>query len=355
MRWAGWWAAALLCSAACGGAHPATTGNGGGGGGGDTTPDGGPSGGDPDAGGPAPECASLMPAPPGAAFTFDVATDGTCGASTIDGAGYSVCDVQTPRSREWIEYGPNGIRSGTFGGPTRLFPQRTGFISVYLDAPQMVAVWDPYGTPIINSDLAGKAIALGPAGGGGVIALAVSSGTLEVRKLDEKGFDITGTAISASGTPIGAAEDAIGVVLALTANGSDVSGLWVDLATKAAGKQFTLGTGTAVLARPLLDGGIAVQLDGRWAGVLRPGEATLQPPPSWIGSAADVVPVRAGKAYALVPASGNRVEIVSAQGNSCGSVTFPGVRAVHFGIDGSVVGSTGSQGCTKLVWRNILR
>ncbi|OLC78368.1 MAG: hypothetical protein AUH83_02445 [Deltaproteobacteria bacterium 13_1_40CM_4_68_19] len=53
--------------------------------------------------------------------------------------------------------------------------------------------------------------------------------------------------------------------------------------------------------------------------------------------------------------AGNAVDLVSAQGDACGKVTFPGVTSVAIGLDGSVVGSTGQQGCTKFVWRDVLR
>jgi len=106
---------------------------------------------------------------------------------------------------------------------------------------------------------------------------------------------------------------------------------------------------------------------------MTPGDSTLHPAPAWLGGSSDFVPVRAGKAYALLKAS-NTVDLVSAQGDACGKVTFPGVTSVAIGLDGSVVGSTfpgvtsvaigldgsvvgstGQQGCTKFVWRDVLR
>jgi hypothetical protein len=236
-----------------------------------------------------------------------------------------------------------------------LFAQDDGFIGVFGEtAPFTIALWNQGGAPK-NSDVTGDALAVGPAWGTGVIAVAAESGTLSVHKLDATAYEITSTMVMSSATPVGGAEDASGAVLALTASGTSVSGLWVDLTRKTAGQPFAIGTASAVVARPLLGSGVALQFDGHWVGVLHPGETTLQPAPSWIGNAVDIVAVRGGNALALVPQTGNRVEIISPQGNSCGFVTFPGVSAVAIGVDGSAVGSTGTGGCTKLVWRNVLR
>jgi hypothetical protein len=128
----------------------------------------------------------------------------------------------------------------------------------------------------------------------------------------------------------------------------------VDLTHGTSGQPFAIGSANAVVARPLLGGGIAVRLDSSWAGIAKPGDSTLHPAPAWLGNSSDFVPVRAGKAYALLKAT-NTVDLVSVQGNACGTVTFPGVSSVAIGLDGSVVGSTGQKGCTKFVWRDVLR
>ena len=128
----------------------------------------------------------------------------------------------------------------------------------------------------------------------------------------------------------------------------------MDLAQGTAGRPFVVGAGSSALARSLQGGGIAVQIDGRWIGIARPGQSAGQPAPSWLGSAADFAPARGGKAYALLPKTGNAVGIASLQGSSCGEVSFPGVSSVSLGVDGTVVGATGVRGCTKYVWRGAL-
>ena len=343
MRWAGW---LLAFWVACGG--PGS----GGGGGTDAVTDGGVG----TDGGVAAECVGLVPAPPGTAIAFDVPSNAndpmTCRDSTVDGAGSIVVSAPTlSHPLHWVGFGANGAYAGTFDGPPSIFPQPRGFLGVSGEI-SFVMLWtvDGGGEPGSTA-----ATALGPAFGSGAIALSADSTSLTVTKVDATASGIASTSVAGSFMPRGAAEDSSGAVLALTGNGSAVSGVWVDLAKQTAGQPFVIGTATTVKARPLLGGGIAIQLDGRWAGVVRPGESTLRPAPAWLGDSRDFISARGGNAYAVMPNTGNSLGIVSAQGNSCGSVAFPGVTAVSVGIDGTVVGSTGTAGCTKYVWRNVLR
>jgi len=219
-------------------------------------------------------------------------------------------------------------------------------------------LWDSGGgivgtpTPVGNAD----SVVLGPTLGAGVISLSASPTALTVRKHDAEAGELASRTVNGAFTPRAVAEDASGAILAVTASGSGnaLSGLWVDVVKNTSGQPFSIGTGSAVALRPLLGGGVAVQVDGAWAGAIQPGDAALRAPPAWLGTATDIVPIRAGKAYALIGPSGS-IGIVSAQGSSCGGVTFPGVNSVSIGLDGSAVGSTGASGCTKYLWRNLLR
>jgi hypothetical protein len=275
----------------------------------------------------------------------------TCGLATVDEAGtiaVSAPSVSDPL--QWKGFGPNGETGGTFDAPALLLPQTRGFMGVS-GKISLVTIWDWYGNRVFGI----AATTVGPAFGEGAIALSADTASLTVTKVDGVGDGVASSKVSGSFTPRSAAQDASGAVLALTGSGADVSGIWIDLAKETSGPVFTVGTATNVRARPLLAGGIAIQLDGRWAGVAQPGESTLRSAPAWLAETADFIPARAGKAYAATPRTGNAVGIVSAQGNSCGSVRFPGVTNVSVGIDGTVVGSTGTAGCTKYVWRNALR
>jgi hypothetical protein len=346
MRWAG----SLLCFSvglmACGGRAPADAA--GDGGSPSVTPDGGSDG------GPAADCNGLMPPAPGSATAIDVpAVNGeACSATAIDGEGMVAADAESSSPTTWFVFGTNGTHTGTFSSPV-LFAQPKGFIGLSGQDSLVVALWNA-GGDIQNSSVASPNFTLGPAYGPGVISVAATSTQSTVRKHDAQAFEILSATLSGAYVPRGAAEDASGEVLMLTGSGTEVSGLWVDLTKGTSGRPFSIGSAAAVIARPLLGGGVAVRLDSSWAGIIQPGESTLRTAPAWLGDSSDFVSVRAGKAYALLKA-GNTVDLVSVQGNACGKVTFPGVSSVAIGVDGSAVGSTGQKGCTKFVWRDILR
>jgi hypothetical protein len=291
--------------------------------------------------------------------TFDVVGNPgeICTTAVGDGEGVIAGDSQPASQplKQWFEFSPPyGQHGGSFEAP-EIIAQPKGFIGLW-GTPVNVAVWDSGGT-VLHAEPVGtaSAVVLGRASGSGVISLSASSTALTVRKHDAGAFEVASATVTGPFTPRAAAEDASGVVLALTGSGTAISGLWADLAKGTTGQSFSIGTGSTVSARPLLGGGVAVQLDGRWVGSVEPGESVLRPAPPWLGNVAEFVPVRGGKAYALLPQSGNVVGIVSPVGTSCGSVTFPGVANVSVGLDGSAIGGTGARGCTKVIWRNVLR
>ena len=300
------------------------------------------------------DCTGLVPAPPGSAITFDIAAlanDQVCAISRVDGDGVIAASARSATNPQWVQFDRNGIRLGTFDGPADVFAQQQGFIGLFGQTRQDVTRWKAGGdwTPLMPAD------AIGPAASGGVIALSAGTGGLTVTKIDGELNEIGSATFPGTFTARGAAQDVGGAILALTGGGTDLSGIWVDLAKPSATEAFALGSATSVAARPLLGGGIALQLDGRWASVVQPGARAAQAAPAWLADAAEFAPVRAGKGYAVVPKSGNVLGIVAPEGNSCGSLTFPGVSSLSVGSEGTVVGSTGTRGCTKFVWRNALR
>jgi hypothetical protein len=344
MRWAGWF---LLCSVACGGGA-ASVGTSDGGSGDVTVPDGGTDGGPVSA-----DCSGLVPPAPGAAITFDITAiddDQMCVVSRIDGEGVIAASARSATKPQWVQFDKSGIRLGTFDGPGDVFAQPQGFIGLFGQTRLDVIRWKAGGdyTPLMPAD------AIGPRFNGGVVALSADSSGLTVARIDAALNEIGSATVAGTFTARGAAEDASGAILALTGSGTALTGFWVDLAKGSATETFPLDSATSIVARPLLRGGIALQLDGRWT-VVPAGDRSAQPAPSWLGGAAEFAPARGGKAYAVVPRSGNVVGIVTPEGNACGSVTFPGVSSVSVGSEGTVVGSTGARGCTKFVWRGALR
>ncbi len=356
MRWAGWLAGLMFgISVACGGSARQASPPDGGSSGSTVPDDGGPG---PD-GGTAPECAGLVPASTGPAFAFDVlAVDSgeTCDSSAVDGPGVVAAAARAASGTTWYEFAPNyGARSGNFGSPGEVFAQARGFIGLWGSSPINVALFSQGGELLYPSPVGDGPVVLGPASGGGVVSLSATPTALTVRKHDATAAEVASTTIPGAFVPLAAAEDATGPVLVVVAGTGGADAFWVDLAPGSAGARFPAGAGAAVRARPLLGGGVAIRLDGRWAGVAEPGESGLRAPPAWLGSGDDFGPALSQRAYAVTPGSGGNVAIVSSQGNACGAVTFAGVGAVSVGVDGTVVGSAGSRGCTKLVWRNALR
>ncbi len=110
------------------------------------------------------------------------------------------------------------------------------------------------------------------------------------------------------------------------------------------------------IAHPLLDGTLAVRINGVWA-VLKEYDATLGPAPAWLAShpGHDFTIVRGERSYAVMQSGRNSMDLVSKQGSSCGTVTFPGVGGVTSGADGTVIGASGAGGCTKKWWSGLLR
>jgi hypothetical protein len=354
MRWVGW--LMVVGALACGGGHAGGGDPDAGAGGTGVTP---PvvDGGVPDAG-PSVDCDGVMPAPAGSAFTFDVLTNTpseTCDLATTDGQGIVAAKGG---STQWTEFSGVGTRNGSFQtAEPQLLPQTSGFVGLSGSATLAVAGWDAFGNNWPQFAAGGPAgmVALAPAQGDGAVVFSADSAGLRVRRLDATLAETQSLTVPGTFTPRGGAQDASGAVLALVGAGSAVSGVWVDLAKGTAGAPFPVDTAARVLARPLFGGGVVVRLDGRWSALLQPGDATLHPPPAWLRDGTDIAKVRAGKAYALVPATGGSVDLVSPQGNVCGTMPFPGVTSVAVGLDGSVVGSNGPTGCTKVFWRNALR
>ncbi|HET7785329.1 MAG TPA: hypothetical protein VFL36_05125 [Myxococcales bacterium] len=353
MRWAGWF---LLGAMACGGGR-AGGGNADAGAGGTGGPPPPVDAGVPDAG-PSADCQGVMPAPPASAFTFDVATNSpgeVCDLATTDGQGIVAAKGG---ATQWSEFSDVGTRNGSFqSADPHLIPQTSGFVGLSGSGTLAVAGWDAFGNnwPVFAAGGTAGMVALSPAQGDGAIVYSADSAGLQIRRLDATLAEAASLTVAGTFTPRGGAQDAGGAVLALVGAGPAISGIWVDLAKGTAGAPFPVGSATGALARPLPGGGVAVRLDGHWSALLQPGDPALHAAPSWLRDGADFATVRAGKAYALLPAAGGLVDLVSPQGNLCGTVPFPGVTRVSVGADGSVVGSSGPSGCTKVFWRDALR
>jgi len=112
-------------------------------------------------------------------------------------------------------------------------------------------------------------------------------------------------------------------------------------------------------ARPLIGGGVAVQIQGDWVAISPSGLAESLSPPEWLASRSnyDIEIVRGGRAHALIPKwpvpDRSTIPLYSASGNHCADVTFP-LANVTVGMDGTAISVTGEDLCTMTWWPQVL-
>ena len=351
MRWA---AGTIVFALACGTAGTISNTSSDGGTGAIVPGDAGPADAGPVDAGPPPDCAGLIPSKIGAAYTFDV-HDTSCAAATSDGTGMIVArgSKNTDGTFTWYVFsGSNGAAAGNFKAGDALYPQPTGYEGY---SSSWDTYWDTYGNPR-NSAIVEPGAIVDRAYGSGTIAVGASGSSTVIHKVDATGNEsATRCTAAVAATPLDGAEDASGAVLAVVGVNGVARGIWCDMTHGTAGAPFDIGPATAASARALIGGGIAVSLDGHWSTLLNPGDATLHAAPAWLRDGADFAAVRGSKAYALIQSGHNAIDIVSPQGSACGPITFGGVNSVSIGADGTVIGASGSTGCTKVFWQGALK
>jgi hypothetical protein len=350
MRWAA--LALLLC--ACGGSGSSGSGT--------VQPDAGaPDAGLPDAGS-ADDCTGIVPAVPSSALAFDVAaaSGDTCSLSLTDGAGVIAAESHsgTPTTQSqvtWHELDTRGIAAGSFGGGFALAPQAAGFLGLQSSAGSVnVRLWSGSGeiknfAPFSSSN---ASVGVAPGFPGGVVMVQNGSGGLLVTSFDALSNavkTVSGSA-PAGAAVLAAAQDQAGPVLAVLSNGQ---GIWTDLTAGTTGTPFSLGSGSTPVARALIGGGVAVRMDGHWTAIVNPSNTILLPPPAWMVDGSDLAIARAGKAYAVT--TGSNVISLAVGQTTCGSITLPGVTNAAVGIEGTVIGSSGPAGCSKVFWSKLLQ
>ena len=102
-----------------------------------------------------------------------------------------------------------------------------------------------------------------------------------------------------------------------------------------------------------------LRIAGAWSRFIPSGQPTALPVPDWLAlhDGYDYTLIRGARAYALLPRTAGDphvMELYSASGQRCGSLTFPH-GGLTTGADGSVIASSGDGGCTKTVWPGLLR
>jgi hypothetical protein len=150
-------------------------------------------------------------------------------------------------------------------------------------------------------------------------------------------------------------------VLAIVPGPADLHARWYDGTGAPLTPWFGAGPAldpTRATLHLLLDGTAALGDGGAWRGVFRDGVAGMDPAPGWLAArpATRLATIRGGRAYAVLPMPAGpqpgatdqtRFEIVTASGESCGTVALPAppdeagvtrtATALDVGQDGTVV------------------
>lgn len=329
------------------------------------------------------DCDGIVPAALGTSVTAQVTSSSAlaCSDATSDESGNVAAESHNPGARtfDWEIFTSRGQHEGSARGINGdLFPQGLGFeaLKTIGSAPNFVRI-APDGTLSKQHVVGNDPIAAHDFRGwpDGLLVLTAVCGqqpfAFEMFRFGDDGSVLargTNPAPPPNGCALaGVANAPGGITLALfyTDPGrpdNELVGQWFKADATAMTGIFTLQTAAPVVPltlRTLVTGDIAVQGSANhWLGIIAAnGGTVLTPPPSWLADGHDLTIVRGEKAYALIPQAGtlNHLDLVSVQGNVCGSVTFPGVQSLTTGADGTVIGSAGAQGCTKTWWPALLK
>jgi hypothetical protein len=309
-----------------------------------------------------------------------------CFDATTDSAGNVAAESHSPSTAsrfDWLFFTPEGIRQGK---DTQIigdvFAQGLGFEAARdvqtpsgVSVPAFVRI-SPAGaesaTQLIGNDETG--VFTGRGSPDGLLAITVGCslppGTVTMRRFAEDGSEMARSGSETGGcTFLGAAASAPGGAVLVLLQGSDalgfpkndILGRWYKDDGTTLTPLFVVGqtASSRLLVRTLLTGDLAIQDKGHWLGVLEAnGGRQLKPAPAWLTDGHDFTVVRGQGAYARIPKTGsdlNQLDLFSAQGTACGTVTFPGVSGLAIGTDGTVIGASGNNSCIKTWWSGLLK
>jgi hypothetical protein len=337
-----------------------------------------PDAGTPDAGAPGggatAACDGIVPSqnPTGHSVTLAHASGQVCFNFTSNNegtvAGESHAGDSTPR---WQLWSAQGKQSGSCTADFGFFGQPGGFSgTVHESSSTFFVRWSASCSEQKRTLLGGNGCsghAAFAVGGGNLVLGGCSGGALTASRFDRDGTLVASQAVADTVLDATGLVDAQGRALVVAWPGSGVGlgsrfvGRWLDGSLRPTTGWFELpGNGDSAFLRPLIGGGAAMQASNSWVAVIGSGEAGWRGTPAWLASHAsyDVIVIRQGRGYALVPkfgASGPRdqLELFSASGESCGSGKFQ-AEGLALGLDGTVIGSSGDGGCTMTWWPGIL-
>lgn len=358
------------------------------------------------------DCAGLVPdaaaAAPPVLLDWTPPAGGSCEGGLTDGTGHVAVSARLPSGVTWRFHAPAGDARGTAAAET-LSPQPDGFHGLRVspgpreDAPLVEHValgpgGDARSATPVSGDPALEAhfawsYAADPAGGGAVIFQSVNLQgnhwfvlrTSRFGAGGEPGVEGARVATDQGPGPIFRASGVSrsGEQLALWQQSAFVSAAWLDRAgaevasaTWDAGDPAEVAIGDARYAphalalAPLLDGGLALRVDGGFRRAYAPRAGRSVPLPAWLAerAAASFRFTRGNAGYAVFrPGAGTsagdcarRVELVSPSGRLCGRAVLPAPGGacepgvIDQGWDGSVVEQVAPGACTWRVWPRLL-
>jgi hypothetical protein len=371
------------------------------GGGGTPGGGGGSSGGGTSGGGSGLTCADLVPTFGDAVFVpLDTGTHSACAGATSHSNGQLALGVTAPGGgTDYLLYGPRGgERQGGIGpvvqaghGPA-LHPAGGGWQATVHDQgaspPVTLRTWDATGH-VLTDDASHQAEDTQPTADGGSVTVVRGTDAAATARLQWR--DATGAVQREVdlGHPLALAIQnwATGHVLAITRDLQPTSKPWSARWYGADGAPLTdpkdvPGTpiqrsGTASPSLKLLvDGRVALHNGLFWASAFSDGDATAAPAPEWMAkhNEADLATIRGGRGYAALDPAKAGFEVLTADGQSCGTFSPPaptappgetwrGTDFLWVGQDGTViqrVQRTGgsldnSNHCGFRAWTGLLR
>jgi len=335
-------------------------------------------------GGGDPECAGVVPAQIGSSFTFEVPASGStvsCNQVFSDESGNLAASGSRDlrNIREWHLFDSNGAALTRIRA-SDLFGQGPGYegLSPYDTVGGeflRVAYWTPDGKRTDGSPVSGDRgdASAFRAPGGILVVKAVCNnpsigGTIDLRRFDPVTNETASAAVRACEGLNNALVDANQNWLLLLHGGpsigfaeGDYVAQWFDFTGHSLTSWFRVAAlpgKHTTLMHATIGGGAALRIDDVWTYFLPSGKAEVQPAQEFLAShpESDFSLVRGARAYAVLPRSGDttQMELYSASGKKCGSLTFSRGNLTT-GADGSVIASSGENGCTKTVWPALLK
>ena len=336
-------------------------------------------------GGGTDDCVGVVPAQVGSSFSFDVPASGStisCDQVFSDESGNLAASGSRDLRgiREWHLFDSNGAALTKIRA-SDLFGQGPGYegLSPYDTVGGeflRVAYWTPDGKRTDGSRVSGDmgdARAFRAPGGILVVNVYCSplpelGGTIELRRFDPVTNETASTTVRACESLANGLVDANQNWLLLLHGGpsigfarGDLVAQWFDPTGHSLTGWFRVAAlpgKHTTLMHATIGGGAALRIDDVWTYFFPSGKSEVQPAQEFLAShpESDFSLVRGARAYSVLPRSGDttQMELYSASGKKCGSLTFSRGNLTT-GADGSVIASSGDNGCTKTVWPALLK